>query len=159
MNTLDFFITGDYPTGDPRDNKCSPSQTMECRGFDADQPDEFARQRDKLVAAVVGANADVLGLNEIENTPGVDALTDPQGIVPGANGVLGVGTYAAIETGVLGTDAIRVGLIYKPAKVTPIGPFKVLTSAVDPRFIDTRSRPALAQTFQETQRVRASRSL
>ena len=49
----------------------------------------------------------------------------------------------------LGTDAIRVGLIYKPAKVTPIGAFKVLTSAVDPRFIDTRSRPALAQTFQE----------
>ena len=49
----------------------------------------------------------------------------------------------------IGTDAIRVGLIYKPAKVTPIGPFKVLTSAVDPRFIDTRSRPALAQTFQE----------
>jgi hypothetical protein len=149
MNTLNFFITGDYPTGDPRDNKCSPSQTLECRGFDADQPDEFTRQRDKLVAAVVGANADVLGLNEIENTPGVDALTDPQGIVPGANGVLGAGTYAAIETGVLGTDAIRVGLIYKPAKVTPIGPFKVLTSAVDPRFIDTRSRPALAQTFQE----------
>ncbi len=49
----------------------------------------------------------------------------------------------------IGTDAIRVGLIYKPAKVTPVGPFKVLTSAVDPRFIDTRSRPALAQTFQE----------
>jgi len=36
MNTLNFFITGDYPTGDPRDNKCSPSQAMECRGFDAD---------------------------------------------------------------------------------------------------------------------------
>ena len=53
MNTLNFFITGDYPTGDPRDNKCSPSQAMECRGFDADQPDEFTRQRDKLVAAVV----------------------------------------------------------------------------------------------------------
>ena len=63
--------------------------------------------------------------------------------------MLGAGTYAAIETGVIGTDAIRVGLIYKPAKVTPIGPFKVLTSAVDPRFIDTRSRPALAQTFEE----------
>ena len=110
---------------------------------------EFIRQRDKLLAAVVGVNADVLGLNEIENTTGVDALTDPQGIVPGVNGILGAGTYAAIETGVIGTDAIRVGLIYKPAKVTPVGAFKVLTSAVDPRFIDTRSRPALAQTFEE----------
>ena len=48
----------------------------------------------------------------------------------------------------IGTDAIRVGLIYKPAKVTPVGAFKMLTRAVDPRFIDTRSRPVLAQTFQ-----------
>ena len=82
MNTLNFFITGDYPTGDPRDNKCSPSQTLECRGFDADQPDEFTRQRDKLVAAVVGANADVLGLNEIENTPGVDRSPTRRGSSP-----------------------------------------------------------------------------
>ena len=149
MNTLNFFITGDYLTGNPLDNKCGPAQNVECRGHDADEPDEFTRQRDKLLAAVVGVNADVLGLNEIENTTGVDALTDPQGIVPGVNGILGAGTYAAIETGVIGTDAIRVGLIYKPAKVTPVGAFKVLTSTVDPRFIDTRSRPALAQTFEE----------
>ena len=52
-------------------------------------------------------------------------------------------------TGTLGTDAIRVGLIYKPGSVTPVGDFKVLTTAIDPRFIDTRSRPALAQTFEE----------
>jgi predicted extracellular nuclease len=149
MNTLNFFITGDYPTGNPLDNKCGPAQNVECRGHDATEPLEFTRQRDKLLAAVVGTNADVLGLNEIENTTGVDALTDPQGLVPGVNGILGDGTYAAIETGVIGTDAIRVGLIYKPAKVTPVGAFKVLTSAVDPRFIDTRSRPALAQTFEE----------
>ena len=76
---------GRLPAGDPLDNKCAPANSVECRGHDADQPDEFKRQRDKLVAAVVGANADVLGLNEIENTTGVDALTDPQGIVPGLN--------------------------------------------------------------------------
>ena len=29
----------------------------------------------------------------------------------------------------------------------PVGPFAILTSAVDPRFIDTLNRPALAQTF------------
>jgi predicted extracellular nuclease len=149
MNTLNFFITGDYATGNPLDNKCGPAQSVECRGHDATEPLEFTRQRDKLLAAVVGVNADVLGLNEIENTTGVDALTDEQGIVPGVNGILGAGTYAAIETGVIGTDAIRVGLIYKPAKVTPVGAFKVLSSTVDPRFIDTRSRPALAQTFEE----------
>ena len=41
-----------------------------------------------------------------------------------------------------------VGLIYKPAVVTPVDDFKILTSAVDPRFIDTKSRPTLAQTFE-----------
>ena len=150
MNTLNFFITGDYPSSDARDNKCGPLQNVECRGWDADEPTEFDRQRTKLLEALAGLDADVLGLNELENTAGVDALTDEQGgIVPGLNAKLGAGTYAAIETGTIGTDAIRVGLIYKPGKVKPVGSFKLLTSAVDPRFIDTKSRPALAQTFEE----------
>jgi predicted extracellular nuclease len=34
--------------------------------------------------------------------------------VAGLNAMLGAGTYAYIDTGVIGTDAIRVGLIYKP---------------------------------------------
>ncbi len=149
MNTLNFFITGDPPSG-PLDNKCGASQTLECRGHDTDQPNEFTRQRDKLIAAISGLEAAVVGLNEIENTPGVDPLGDPAGgIVTGLNSLLGAGTYDSIDTGVIGTDAIRVGLIYKPAEVVPVGAFKVLTSSVDPRFIDTKSRPALAQTFEE----------
>ena len=50
MNTLNFFVTADYPTGDPLDNKCGPLNNVECRGWDSDQPDEFTRQRDKLLA-------------------------------------------------------------------------------------------------------------
>jgi predicted extracellular nuclease len=150
MNTLNFFLTPDYPTGDPLDNKCGPGNNVECRGWDSDQPNEFTRQRSKLLQALAGVNADVLGLNELENSTGVDPLGDPaKGIVPGLNAMPGVGPYAAIGTGVIGTDAIRVGLIYKPSKVTPIGPFKLLTTAVDPRFIDTKNRPSLAQTFEE----------
>ena len=49
----------------------------------------------------------------------------------------------------IGTDAIRVGIIYKTATVQPVGNYAILTSSVDPRFIDTRNRPALAQTFEE----------
>ncbi|HVM17006.1 MAG TPA: ExeM/NucH family extracellular endonuclease [Gaiellaceae bacterium] len=149
FNTLNFFITGDYRTGDPLDNKCGPARNMECRGHDADQANEFPRQRAKLLAALVGLDADVVGLNELENTEGVDPLEHPDGIVPGLNDQLGAGTYASIETETIGTDAIKVGLIYKPAKVRPVGSFALLTSEVDPRFIDTRSRPALAQTFEE----------
>ncbi len=151
MNTLNYFITPDYPTGDSRDNACGPvPQRVECRGADFDQPAELTRQRDKLLAALSGLDADIIGLNEIENTTGVDPLNDPvSGIVPGLNAMPGVGPYAGIDTGVIGTDAIRVGLIYRPDKVVPVGAFQVLTTAVDPRFIDTRSRPVLAQTFEE----------
>ncbi|NOH01711.1 MAG: ExeM/NucH family extracellular endonuclease [Chloroflexi bacterium] len=150
MNTLNFFITPDYSSGNPLDNKCGPLQNVECRGHDANQPDEFTRQRDKLLAALAGLDADIIGLNELENTTGVDPLGDPvNGIVAGLNDLLGAGTYAYIDTGVIGTDAIRVGLIYKPAKVTPVGDFKIMDSSVDPRFVDTRNRPSLAQTFEE----------
>ena len=56
--------------------------------------------------------------------------------------------YDYIDTGTIGTDAIKVGLIYRPAVVTPVGTFQTLDSTDDPRFIDTRSRPSLAQTFE-----------
>ena len=55
--------------------------------------------------------------------------------------------YAYIDTGTIGTDAIKVGMIYRPAVVTPIGAYQILNSTDDPRFIDTKSRPSLAQTF------------
>ncbi len=140
MNTLNFFLTLDYPSGDPRDNKCGPLLNQECRGADADQPEEFTRQRAKLLAALAGLDADIVGLNEIENTTGVEPLAD---IVAGLPG------YGYIDTGVIGTDAIRVGLIYKTDKVAPIGEYKILDSSVDPRFLDTKNRPVLAQTFQD----------
>jgi hypothetical protein len=139
MNTLNFFVTADYPTGDPLDNKCGPSNNVECRGWDSDQAAEFTRQRDKLLTALSGLDADIIGLNELENTNGVEPLDS---IVSGMPG------YAYINTGTIGTDAIKVGIIYRPAVVTPVGTFKLLTSAVDPRFIDTKSRPSLAQTFE-----------
>ncbi|HET7090035.1 MAG TPA: ExeM/NucH family extracellular endonuclease, partial [Anaerolineae bacterium] len=156
MNTLNFFLTTDdiqEPSSgpdDPADNLCGPLQNLECRGADGDQPTEFTRQRDKLLAALAGLDTDIIGLNELENTTGVDPLGDPtKGIVAGLNAMPGAGTYAYIDTGVIGTDAIRVGLIYKPGKVAPVGDFKLLTTAVDPRFLDTKNRPALAQTFEE----------
>ena len=150
MNTLNFFLTLDYPTGSSLDNACGPLENVECRGADSDQPDEFNRQRDKLLAALAGLDADIIGLNELENTPGVDPLGDPvRGIVAGLNAMPGVGPYASIDTGVIGSDAIRVGLIYRPDVVRPVGDFKVLTSAVDPEFLDTKNRPSLAQTFEE----------
>jgi predicted extracellular nuclease len=146
LNTLNYFLTPDYPTGNALDNTCGPAQNAECRGWDSNQPDELTRQRAKLLETLKGLDADVLGLNELENTPAVEPLAD---IVSGLNAALGAGTYSFIDTGVIGTDAIRVGMIYKPAAVTPVGPFQLLTTAVDPRFRDTLNRPVLAQSFRE----------
>lgn len=106
---------------------------------------EFMRQRDKIISAITTINADVAGLIEIENdAPPNSALED---LVNGLNAATAPGTYAFINTGVVGTDEIRVAIIYKPATVTPVGPFAILNSMVDPTFIDTLNRPALAQTF------------
>ncbi len=139
MNTLNFFVTPDYPTGNPLDNTCGPLNNVECRGWDFDQPLEFDRQRDKLLTALSGLDADVIGLNEMENSTGVEPLDSITSGLPG---------YDYVHTGTIGTDAIKVGLIYRPGKVTPVGSYAILDSSVDPRFIDTKSRPALAQTFQ-----------
>lgn len=138
MNTLNFFVTADYPTGDPLDNKCGPLNNVECRGWDSDQATEFTRQRDKLLTALTGLDADIIGLNELENSTGVEPLVSITSGMPG---------YNYINTGTIGTDAIKVGLIYRPSVVTPVGSYQILDSTDDPRFIDTKSRPALAQTF------------
>ena len=91
-------------------------------------------------------NADIVGLMEIENdAPPNSALEE---LVAALNAAMGAGTYAFINTGVIGTDEIKVALIYKPAAVTPVGACKIIDSTVDPRFIDTLNRPSLAQTFQ-----------
>jgi predicted extracellular nuclease len=151
FNTLNYFLTldgidDDSGPNNPADDVCGGGANLECRGADASQPAEFGRQRDKLLQAIIGLNADALGLNELENTPAVEPLAD---IVAGLNTILGPGTYNYINTGTIGTDAIKVGIIYKPAALSPVGNFAILDSSVDPRFIDTRSRPSLAQTFEE----------
>ena len=143
FNVLNYFLTVDT-TASNNVGDCSPSFTLDCRGADSVQ--ELDRQRAKLTQALLVLDADIVGLIELENTPGV---TPPQQIVDDLNAILGSGIYSFIDTGPIGTDAIRVALIYKPGKVTPVGNFAILDSSVDPNFIDTRNRPALAQTFQE----------
>lgn len=106
---------------------------------------ELQRQTAKEVSALIALNPDIAGLMEIENDAGTaSALAQ---LVAFLNNSAGAGTYAYIDTGVIGTDEIKVALIYKPAVVTPVGQWQIITSATDPRFIDTRNRPSLAQTF------------
>ncbi len=126
----------------------------DCRG--ADDADEFTRQRDKIIAAMLMLDADVYGLMEIENDGYADEGSAIDDLVDGLNAIAGAGTYAYVDadvhtgiTNVLGADAIKVGMIYKPATVIMTGTTAVMNSSVDPTFLDDLNRPALAQSFQD----------
>jgi hypothetical protein len=111
----------------------------------ATTPSELERQTRKLVDAIIRLGADVYGLIEIENDGGEFQAT--RTLVQALNQELGYRAFDFVDTGVIGTDEIKQAFIYRRATVRPVAEFALLTSAVDPRFDDTRNRPALAQTF------------
>jgi len=139
FNVLNLFTTID----DGSNSGCGPTGALGCRG--AHSAAEFQRQLDKIVAALFEMDAEIVGLIEIEN----NADASLQAVVDALNAVAGAGTYDYIDTGTIGGDAIKVGLIYQPDLVTPVGDFAILDSAVDARFIDDKNRPMLTQTFDE----------
>ena len=142
FNVLNYFVTLTS-----EGSICGPAGNQGCRG--ADNAEEFARQKAKIVSALAAIDADVYGLMEIENDSpiaGNDAVAD---LVAGLNAVAGAGTYDYIETGSIGGDVIKQAILYKPASVTPVGEFQVLDSSVDSRFIDDANRPVLAQAFAD----------
>jgi hypothetical protein len=132
FNVLNYFTTPDVAG-----SGCFPSGTRaDCRG--ADSAVEFTRQRDKIVAALAAIDADAVGLIEIEN----NGETAVASLVAALNAATGAGTYASVgpPMGGTGTDAIRVAMIYKPAKLSAVGNAVSDTDAV-------HRRPPLAQTF------------
>jgi len=139
FNVLNYFTTLDQ--GQP---VCGPTGGLDCRG--ANTIDEFVRQRTKIVNALVGLDADIFGLIELEN----NATAAAADLVSALNARVGAGTYAFIDTGTIGTDAIKVALLYRTRSVRPVGSFAILDRNFDPRFIDNLNRPSLAQTFEET---------
>ena len=108
---------------------------------------EFERQASKIVAALSSINADVVGLMEIEND-GYGSQSAIVDLVSRLNQQLGAGTYQYVQvpgTTQLGTDEISVGMLYKPAKVTPVGN-AVTTSA---GVFGYGNRQPLVQTFKQ----------
>jgi len=107
-----------------------------CRG--ADNMTEFVRQRDKIVAELKTIDADVVGLMEIQNNG--DYATSY--LVDSLNAAYGNVEYAYVpKPAATGTDAIRVAMIYKPAKVSLVGGALSDAAAVN-------DRPPMAQTFK-----------
>jgi len=147
FNVLNYFTTIDDGS-----LICGPLQNVECRG--ADNSEELERQASKIVSALTEIDSDVVGVIEIENHHDDDAMED---LVERLNAVAGAGTYDFVRNDdhdgkPVGTDAIRVGIIYQSATVTPVGSDIVLD---DPSFLDPNSsgvdknRAAQAQLFEE----------
>ncbi|WP_400997611.1 ExeM/NucH family extracellular endonuclease [Agromyces sp. GXQ0307] len=122
--------------------------TLGSRG--AATPEEFERQESKIVSALAEIDADVFGLIEIENN-GDDEFSALDTLVAALNEKLGAEVYAAVDTGVIGTDEITTAFIYKPSAVELAGDDAILDESIDPRFDTDFNRPALAQTFADVE--------
>jgi len=154
MNLLNFFNT--FADGNSSTPGCFPRGIdADCRG--ANSLNEFERQSQKTVAAILAMDADVIGVNEIEND-GYGSTSAIQFLVDQLNAATGSEAYAFIDVdtntsqvNAMGTDAIKVGLIYKIASVTPVGQTAALNTVAFVNGGDNapRSRPSLAQAFQQ----------
>jgi uncharacterized protein len=139
FNVLNFFngdgAGGGFPTS---------------RG--ADTALEFARQKAKMLSVLVGLNADVIGLLEIEND-GYDVNSAIAEVVAALNSVSAGEPWAFVNPGLskIGTDEISVGIIYRKDRATLVGHTAILDSSIEPLFLDTKNRPSMAQSFRANQ--------
>jgi predicted extracellular nuclease len=136
FNVLNYFTTLDDPDTDEDDDRARGANTVA----------EFERQEAKIVAALAEIDADVFGLIEIENNEDSEALAT---LTKALNDHLGADVYDYIATDKIGTDVITTALMYKPASVTPVGEFQLMNQSEDARWLDTRNRPGLTQTFED----------
>ena len=122
--------------------------------------EEFILQREKIVEAITRLDADIIGLMELENNgfgPGsainnlVEAINHR---LPELEQFKAVKTYGDIP---IGQDAITVGIIYKPSKVSLQGSAQILPmpeqhftlTSTDGKEVSLikSMRPSLLQTF------------
>ncbi|WP_051425582.1 ExeM/NucH family extracellular endonuclease [Jiangella gansuensis] len=152
FNVLNYFTTlgtdlpGCEPYTDRDGNPISVARGCDARGaWDAEN---LERQEGKIVAAVNGLGADVVSLEEIENSArfGKDRDAALATLVNALNEDAGAGTWAYVESPAqlpADEDVIRNAFIYRTAAVEPVGESVILTG--DPAF--DNAREPLAQRF------------
>jgi hypothetical protein len=108
----------------------------------ARNPAELDTQRARLVTTIRALNPDIAALMEVEND-GFGPESAIATLIDALNA--GGGDWRAIVTDAdQGGDQIRVGLIYRASRVSPVGTAATLTDDL----FGTRNRPPLAQTFR-----------
>jgi hypothetical protein len=152
FNVLNFFTHLDDGVNDI----CGPTGNLECRG--ADTAEELERQLAKLVAGIIALDADIVGIQEIENdildTDDNRAHDAVLTLVDELNEEQGVGTWAWVGQANHYNDyPVRNDIIYRTAAVELVGdPVAFEDAAFDqkrPGDIEPLGRPPLAQTFRQ----------
>ncbi|OKB08283.1 ExeM/NucH family extracellular endonuclease [Aeromonas salmonicida] len=117
---------------------------------------EFEKQRTKIVSAITRLNADVVGLMEIENN-GYGDNSAIANLVEALNAAQPdeadhYRLIASPDGQPIGTDAITVGLIYRPASVTPQGAASLIVLPVQQaEALDASGKPvAINQGMRES---------
>jgi predicted extracellular nuclease len=121
----------------------------------------LARQQAKIVHAINGLGADVVSLEEIENSAKFGEPRDAAvgTLVDALNADAGAGTWAFVPTPASAgdqtdEDVIRTAFIYRTSVVRPVG-----ESVIDDAPEFDNARDPLAQGFQPVGRTSASRFL
>ena len=130
-------------------NTCTgPNGELGPRGAAGDE--DLARQQAKIVAGINGLGADVVSLEEIENSAkfGEDRDAAVSTLVDALNAQAGAGTWKFVPTPATAgdqadEDVIRTAFIYRAAKVQPVG-----DSVIDDVPVFDVARDPLAQVFE-----------
>jgi predicted extracellular nuclease len=132
-------------------NTCTPDGP---RGAANDA--SFQRQQAKIVTAINGLGADVVSLEELENSIKLLTETDRDDAIAALVGALnadaGAGTWAFVDSpaealepaNVAEQDVIRNGFIYRTATVEPVGESDMLFGSAE----FANAREPLAQVFR-----------
>ncbi|QQD75984.1 ExeM/NucH family extracellular endonuclease [Curtobacterium sp. YC1] len=152
FNVLNYFpTTGDQLTGctyytDRAGDPVTVNSGCDARG--AAEEEDFLRQQVKIVKAINGLDADVVSLEEIENSArfGQDRDAAVATLVEALNAATGEDTWAYAESPAVvpaSEDVIRLALIYKRDRVAPVGESTIL---LDDAF--TNARQPVADAFR-----------
>jgi len=152
FNVLNYFpTTGDQLTGcsyytDRDGDPVTVRGGCDARG--AANADDLARQQVKIVKAINALGADVVSLEEIENSArfGKDRDAAVATLVAALNAATGEDTWAYAGSPAelpASEDVIRLALIYKKDRVQPVGSSTILTDSA----AFANARQPLAQAF------------
>jgi len=144
FNVLNYFpTTGDQLAGctyytDRDGDPVTVRGGCDARG--AANADDLERQQVKIVKAINALGADVVSLEEIENSArfGQDRDAAVGTLVAALNAAAGKDTWAFVPSPAklpASEDVIRLALIYKQDRVAPVGESTILD---DPAFVNAR---------------------